>query len=183
MWNLVPSQLTLTLRKSGKCYSNLMKISMYFERCPLAMVSNEINAHSQICLSRMKCPWQDACEAFELWGLPSEEWERQYLFLPGWPSGLTFHCRAKKPEDLKGLAVSPNKEAEKAHLETGTLFCQKTSVCKTTNTGNTGTSNTSRVSCFLAMGTGKSIRKYRMANSLCAQGKTSPRILIPLEKR
>lgn len=75
-----PFAFNLTLRKCSKCYSNLIKISIYFERCPLPMVSNEINPYSHIHCSRLKCPWQDACEVFELWGLPSEEWEKQYSF-------------------------------------------------------------------------------------------------------
>lgn len=43
------------------------------------------------------------CLSSEVFPLKSE---KSTSFLPGRLSGLTFHYRAKKPEDLKGLAMS-----------------------------------------------------------------------------
>lgn len=56
LWSPAPLQSTLTLRKSSKCYLNLMKISINFERYPLPMVSNEVNTHGHIHHRRLKCP-------------------------------------------------------------------------------------------------------------------------------
>lgn len=95
-------------------------------------------------------------------------------------SGWTFRCRTEKPEDLKGLSVSRFEEEGKAHLETGTRFCEKTSVCKTTNTGNTGASITNCLCSSQQWGWGLGgaleylVGKYRMDNSMCAQGENKP---------
>lgn len=84
--------------------------------------------------------------------------------------------------------VSRSEEEGQAHLGMGTLFCQRTSVLKTTKNGNAGASNTNCVCQLLAMRVGGILSVFGGKNTewktpCVSRGETSSQILTHLEKR
>lgn len=129
--------------------SNLMKISIYFERCPLAMVSSEINAmvtyipgcraHDKMLVKHLSS---------EVFPLKSEKGSTCSTLL-GVRIDLSLQNQgAWRP--WRTASVSRFEEEAKTYLETGALFLPKDQCLNTTNTENTGASDMNCVCCFEA---------------------------------
>lgn len=128
----------------------------------------------------MKCPWQEACEAFELWGLSSEEWETQYLLPPGWHQDGPFDAEPRSLKTLKDCLSPDLKKKERpiwkqVHvsvkrpvsakpqiLEIQVLLLPTVYVLPSSGGGGWGGALEYLVG------------KYRMDNSMCAQGENKP---------